>query len=724
LPPCPPISGNPTSLVLATLFIPTTHSFTTPHRTSSLQRLPTKLSANKNHRRGSLPESSSDESNKPSWQQNAEYWAARSQEELTSPKSNNNKPARNKVPAPAIGDHIGFTSGHRPVDRSPWDEDNGNTFAHLYNEKSTDEFKLPFENQRDIVERMERNTRCKDYTNEYEVVRRDVTENGSVPEWFGKGSVITAAIDIVDDGYGMKSAQDGIRGQLHDKSSFQTMNRNDFRRPYNGQSQSNEAVPEWFGSNTRSTDNKAVPVNSLNNAAVNPYGEEGKQHSFQMSSTDDFRKPYGTPPIQPSSSSLSNQQTPRIAKRIFNIKAPFQTSTTDDFKRVSDTGTSFSAPQQPLYAEFTKSSRTSQAWENSVGQDSYESTQLPHSVPLGGIVDKEVYKTNPSQSSAVLTVENEDNGIIGNSKERRRVSNGSSDSEMLVRSIQWVDPADDAMQYPLLLTRMFVTVLATVSTRHLHLVNGFSPVLASSVLSFLVSTCYDKRLGQVALCGALAGMSGGHLMPTMSMALLMGVITSFCYEILIGMNNLFAGIGGRVGAVAFLASGIMAKYQRVNCVGRKMRRGVWKAGVGPSNIVVTMMLFHAVGALATILLRQSSKDDGVSDPVRASSVVGIIGSLVLSNPTSLMALYGGSFVGMSLPSRLMHGNLSRARIRQSAASLMLSFAGGGVLAGLIHAATIHGGYWLGGWGGKAGLCAFAGCWVYRGLENLIRFKKR
>eukprot|EP00956_Cyclotella_meneghiniana_P001409 scaffold1547_cov57-Cyclotella_meneghiniana.AAC.4 len=97
---------------------------------------------------------------------------------------------------------------------------------------------------------MERNTRCKDYANEYEVVRRDVTENGSVPEWFGKG-VITAAIDIVNDGYGMKCAQDGIRGQLHDKSSFQTMKRDDFRRPHNGQSQSNEAVPEWFGSNTR-----------------------------------------------------------------------------------------------------------------------------------------------------------------------------------------------------------------------------------------------------------------------------------------------------------------------------------------------------------------------------------------------------------------------------------------------------------------------------------------
>jgi hypothetical protein len=40
------------------------------------------------------------------------------------------------------------------------------------------------------------------------------------------------------------------------------------------------------------------------------------------------------------------------------------------------------------------------------------------------------------------------------------------------------------------------------------------------------------------------------------------------------------------------------------------------------------------------------------------------------------------------------------------------------LAGMIHGMTIHWGYWNGGWGGKAGLCAFAGCWLYRGFGNV------
>lgn len=731
----PPINNR--NLVLATLFIPACRSFAPPHPTASLYPFPTS-----DNRRRRLAQSNNDNDDIPSWRQNADYWEERERRRLASTKSKPAKPARNKTPAPAVGDHIGFTSGHRPVDRSPWDPDrdssgNGNTFAHLYEEKSTDEFKLPFESQSDIVERMQRNTRAAGMKYDY---RRDVTENGGVPEWFGK-STSTAVNNIVDgramDGRGMKSARDEVSGellQLNDESSFQMRNGNDFPRPYDGPSADDaavaaEVVPEWFGSNTRAVTNNdaaaAIPVDNrsapqVNHAAVDPYGEGGKRHSFQMSSTDDFRKPYGMQQQTPSSSQQQQQQQQApssSAKRILNIKAPFQTSATDDFKRPSDTGTSSSAPQQPLYAEFAESS----AWKNSVGRDAYRSTQLPNSAPLGGSVGKEGYRTNPSQSSAVLTVENDGGG----SKERQwGFGGGGSGKEMLLRSIRWVDPTDDAPQHPSSLTRMFITVLATVATRHLHLINGFSPVLASSTLSFLVSTCVDKRLGQVALCGAMAGMSGGHLMPTISAALLLGATASLCYEVLIGRNNLFAGVGGRAGAVAFLASSIIAKYRGINGAGRKMRRGMWKAGVGPSSIVVSMIVFHAVGALATILLRQSSEDDGAADPVRASSVAGIIGSLILSDPTSLMALYGGSFVGMSLPSRLMRGNLSRARIRQSATSLMLSFVGGGAIAGLIHAMTIHGGYWNGGWGGKVGLCAFAGCWVYRGLDNMTRFNKR
>jgi len=44
--------------------------------------------------------------------------------------------------------------------------------------------------------------------------------------------------------------------------------------------------------------------------------------------------------------------------------------------------------------------------------------------------------------------------------------------------------------------------------------------------------------------------------------------------------------------------------------------------------------------------------------------------------------------------------------------------------GLVHAITMHEGYWSGGWGGKAGLCAFAGCWVYWGFGNALDFFRK
>ncbi|KAL7550720.1 hypothetical protein ACHAWF_013935 [Thalassiosira exigua] len=307
---------------------------------------------------------------------------------------------------------------------------------------------------------------------------------------------------------------------------------------------------------------------------------------------------------------------------------------------------------------------------------------------------------------------------------------GSSPSGTLLHKIKWPllrDPVGVSSEFPLLVTRIGVTVLSTSATWYLHLFNGYSPVLASSAMTLLVSTCLDRRLGQAAFCGSFAGMSGGHLAPNVSMALMLGAMTSASYEVLIHIKNFCLGIGGRLGAAAFVATAALAKYQGVAFVGRKMRRGMWKSGAGPSGVVTTMVLYHVLGAVATIFLRECSDDSGAADPVRASSVIGLLGALFLEDPAATLALYGGSFVGMSLPSRLMYGNApGRARPGwpQTALKLFGSFAGAGAFAGLIHATTIHYGYWNGGWGGKAGLCAFAGCWVYRGFGNAIDFIRK
>ena len=564
--------------------------------------------------------------------------------------------------------------------------------------------------------------------------------------------------------------KDGINwvDEFDDSSSSLNKNNNNINIKNNNSNDGKEGFQQ------RSTDDFRKPHGSVGVSPTyqriggNGWGSTFRS-AFQTQSTDEFKRPHGMPV------GMEEQAAAPPPKRVF--KAPFQTSTTDDFKRSRDTGTTFDAPQQPLFNHlFNRPSRSQTTpYQNRVGQDSYESTQSPKSfseaeiisdaggrqsqttaTPPMGIYDPPIINDQrtpswfgsntrdpptqnaqqpirPSQVtppmgtralSAPKTITPEEDFAHWDKKLEVAVQTSSS---TLIRPPRWPlvrDPVGVSSEYPLLMTRVMVTMLSTLSTRYLHLYNGYSPVLASSAMTLLVSTCFDRRLGQAAFCGSFAGMCGGHLVPNLSMTVALGALTSVCYEVLININNLCLGIGGRLGATAFLATSLLARYQKVGSVGRKMRRAMWKGGAGPSSIVVSMILFHVIGSVSTIFLRECSDDSAAADPVRASSVVGLVGSLFLSDPMSVLALYGGSFVGMSLPSRLMYGNApGRAKVAQpqTALSLFTSFAGAGAIAGLIHAITIHSGYWNGGWGGKAGLCAFAGCWVYRGIASTFQF---
>ena len=127
--------------------------------------------------------------------------------------------------------------------------------------------------------------------------------------------------------------------------------------------------------------------------------------------------------------------------------------------------------------------------------------------------------------------------------------------------------------------------------------------------------------------------------------------------------------------------------------------------------------------MATIVLREISDDGAAADPVRASAVVGLAGALFLHQPSAALAVYGGSFVGMSLPSKLMSLSSwdlsSRKFTLRNVLSLLLAFCISGVLAGILHGASVDWNLWQGGWGGKAGVCAFVGCMTFRALTSLL-----
>ena len=76
-------------------------------------------------------------------------------------------------------------------------------------------------------------------------------------------------------------------------------------------------------------------------------------------------------------------------------------------------------------------------------------------------------------------------------------------------------------------------------------------MLASSVITQMISVFVERRLGQATQTTTLAGMLGVRLLSTFQnwalasvVAALGGGVTMVCYKLLIRINNLCTGVGG------------------------------------------------------------------------------------------------------------------------------------------------------------------------------------
>lgn len=284
------------------------------------------------------------------------------------------------------------------------------------------------------------------------------------------------------------------------------------------------------------------------------------------------------------------------------------------------------------------------------------------------------------------------------------------------------DPKGMSPEYPLAAGRIAITIASTFFTWYAQKTNQYTSVMASSAFTLICSMCFDRRLGQAAFCGSFAGMSSLAVIPSWQLALVLGGVTSFLFEGLVHYMNAYLGVGGRLGATAFIATSFVAAM-----TGIPTGVSISALSLKYTGTIASMAFWHAVGSVATIVLREVSDDSTAADPVRASAVIGLIGALLLHDKSAALAVYGGSFVGMSLPSRLMHGILpgkekgegSLKPADPTTISLLSTFAGVGALGGIVHGATIDVGFWPGGWGGKAGSCAFVGCLIYRGCSKIL-----
>ena len=174
---------------------------------------------------------------KPAWQENLEYWAEREREDL-------DKLNRNPGRATA-----------RPVEPTL-----GNTFAHLFQKKSTEDFKKPYEEG------------GMDETHASPPPPPRRVDNQTLPPTASAGP-----------GY----------------------------------------CPEWFGSNTRVDDEHALPRTPVTPPPPSPTGRSGleaRRLPFQTASTDDFKRPHGMPPG-------AAPPPPRRVASPREFKKPFQTCT-------------------------------------------------------------------------------------------------------------------------------------------------------------------------------------------------------------------------------------------------------------------------------------------------------------------------------------------------------------------------------------------------------------
>lgn len=226
------------------------------------------------------------------------------------------------------------------------------------------------------------------------------------------------------------------------------------------------------------------------------------------------------------------------------------------------------------------------------------------------------------------------------------------------------DPKGVAPDYPRTKSRLAVTVLATILTWQAHNAGLCGPVLASSAATLSFSL-WSPGLGQAAFAGSFAGMSSLGVLTGWKEVALTGSLTAGLFEILIHRKNKFLGLGGRLGFLAFIAVNAVALTSGVQIFPSEFISFFnWSAFVEGirSAPLVSGAFYAALGSVATIVLRETAEGEksDMADPVRASAVVGIISALLVgidkqySSFGALMA-FGGSFTGMSLPSRLIKG---------------------------------------------------------------------
>jgi len=274
-------------------------------------------------------------------------------------------------------------------------------------------------------------------------------------------------------------------------------------------------------------------------------------------------------------------------------------------------------------------------------------------------------------------------------------------------------------------------ILGSIATS-LLVVRGVDPVLASSgatILYLLVAFALHFRGQQpsAVFCGSFAGMTSfwsffkrAPFNPgfALSIYLCIAIVTGLLYISILRFEHklpkrLFSGYGGRLGAIAFIASVtcLLISGLLIRLVLNDFQVVVVKDSIAFSEKApLAMILVSAAGALFTRILATyvDSTVPGLN-VVLSASVCGLVGGILFPSLFPLGAVaslywYAGTFAGMSSTS-----------ILDSHRGIFLAGAITGVFLAGLH-------YYGSGAGGLLGFSAFLAVIVLRSVSEFVNRK--
>jgi len=225
------------------------------------------------------------------------------------------------------------------------------------------------------------------------------------------------------------------------------------------------------------------------------------------------------------------------------------------------------------------------------------------------------------------------------------------------------------------------TILASVLTYLLNIRFHLGPFIASGLVG-LVSTKVLKRFSPSMYAASFASMSSSKVLPSVASSGVAGLITGILY---ISTQKIFVGIGGKLGAIAFLSVLITSSFVSEVRISQ--------------NLAYLEGLYLVLGSSLGAVLTYSVSTRFKQNPVFSSSIVvltaALISNISLRYDNLVAAITCGTYAGMS----------SRSVIRDSKRMLFV-----GSLAGVILFLS-----WplFSGVGGKLGLIAFLAVFLYR-----------